>query len=200
MQELKRKACRNCNDKFAPFNSTTVVCSTPCAIAYAHSRADKKALSEKRKTDKLARAELKQRREALKTASDWKREAQKAFNAWIRARDYGKVCISSGRMMDWRKMGGAVDAGHYRSTGAASHLRFNVFNCHAQSVEDNHHLSGNAVDYRIHLINRIGLERVERLENDNTPRTFTIEYLKRVKSIFTRRAKLYRKFRGIEAT
>ncbi|MBN0856195.1 recombination protein NinG, partial [Pseudomonas aeruginosa] len=50
-------------------------------------------------------------------------------------------------------------------------------------------MSGNAVEYRIHLIERIGLDRVERLEADNELRRFDIPYLQRIKSIFTRRAR-----------
>lgn len=34
-------------------------------------------------------------------------------------------------------------------------------------------LSGNHIKYRVELIARIGLERVEALENDNTPHKWT---------------------------
>ena len=39
----------------------------------------------------------------------------------------------------------------------------NVFNVHSACTRCNRQLSGNAVEYRIRLVNRIGLERVERL-------------------------------------
>ncbi|VEB00995.1 bacteriophage Lambda NinG protein [Klebsiella pneumoniae] len=70
--------------------------------------------------------------------------------------------------------GSAIDASHYRSRGAASHLKFNVFNVHSACTRCNRQLSGNAVEYRIRLIERIGLDRVERLETDNEPRRFDI--------------------------
>ncbi|AXF52975.1 MAG: NinG protein [Caudoviricetes sp.] len=116
---------------------------------------------------KADRAETARRKEAIKTIPQLTREAQIAFNAYIRARDQaaGYPCISSSRPLDWS--GNAVDAGHFRSTGAAPHLRFNEDNCHAQSKFDNLWRAGNAVDYRIKLIERIGLERVEALESDN---------------------------------
>lgn len=103
------------------------------------------------------------RKEALKTRGDHIREAQQAFNEFIRARDQaaGHQCISSGKPLDWS--GNAVDAGHYRSVGSAPHLRFDERNCHAQSKQDNRFLSGNAVDYRIGLIARIGQEAVDAL-------------------------------------
>jgi hypothetical protein len=105
-----------------------------------------------------------------------------AFNQFIRLRDQiaGHACISSGRALDWS--GNAVDAGHFRSVGSAPHLRFNEDNCHAQSKHDNQYKSGNAIDYRLGLIARIGLERVEALESDQTARRYTIDDLKRIKA------------------
>ena len=125
----------------------------------------------------------------LKTRSDWIKEAQIAFNAFIRLRDQlaGYDCISSGKPLDWS--GNNVDAGHYRSRGSAPHLRFNEDNCHAQSKQDNRYGSGNAVDYRIGLIARIGLARVEALEADNTPRKLTIEELKAIKAEYKQKLK-----------
>ncbi|MCB1689600.1 MAG: recombination protein NinG [Halioglobus sp.] len=171
-------------------------CSIRCGFSLADHRQRQAA---ERRRQKESR-ELRKRKEALKSRGDWMREAQAAFNSYIRARDYGKPCISSGRMMNDSDLltGSRMDAGHYRSTGAAPHLRFNTFNCHGQSVKDNRDLSGNAVEYRKGLIARIGLERVERLENDNRIRSFSIHYLRRAKAIFSRRARHIKKLRGVE--
>jgi isocitrate dehydrogenase kinase/phosphatase len=57
--------------------------------------------------------------------------------------------------------------------------------------------SGNVVEYRIRLVDKIGQERVEGLEQSNKVRTFDIDYLKRVKRIFSRRARHYKRLRGI---
>lgn len=189
---MKTKVCKVCKRDFNPMRSMQAVCGPRCAVE--HSR-----LTNAKAREKSARKALRKRKEALKTKADWMKEAQAAFNAYIRARDYGKPCISSGRMMSDSDLltGSRTDAGHYRSVGAAAHLRFNLFNCHGQSVKDNRDLSGNAVEYRIRLIDRIGLERVEALERSNDPRTFDIEYLKRVKRIFSRRARHYKKLRGL---
>ena len=151
-----------------------------CIDAYAEAegaKAERKRQKQIRAAAKVERAETRRRKEAIKTIPQLTREAQLAFNAYIRARDQaaGHDCISSGRPLDWS--GNAVDAGHYRSTGAAPHLRFNEDNCHAQSKHDNQFLAGNAIDYRIRLISRIGLERVEALEADNEIRKWTREEL-----------------------
>lgn len=132
----------------------------------------------------LERAKIRTRKEAIKTLPVLKAEAQREFNAFIRLRDRlaGYACISSGRPLDWS--GNGVDAGHYRSVGAAPHLRFNERNCHAQSKKDNQWLAGNAVDYRIGLIARIGLAAVEALEADNRVKKWTRDELIEIRDIY----------------
>lgn len=185
LKEVKQKTCKACGEKFTPsFNSTQVVCSIKCAQAHAPANQEKarKAIAQRE------RREIKVRKEKLKSRGDYLREAQQAFNAFIRMRDQlaGYVCISSGRPLDWN--GNAVDAGHYRSVGAAPHLRFDERNVHAQSKQDNRYLSGNATDYRIGLIRRIGLAEVEALERDQSVRKYTIDDLKDIAAQY--RAKL----------
>jgi hypothetical protein len=107
------------------------------------------------------------------------KRAQKAFNTYIRARDYGQPCICCGQPIAWGAdiTGGVCDAGHYLSVGARVNLRFDEDNVHAQLKLCNRHKAGNAANYRIHLIDRIGLERVELLERDHTVRKYTREGL-----------------------
>lgn len=125
-----------------------------------------------------------ERREKLKKRSKWVVEAQAAFNGWVRARDAGLPCICCGVPMGPGRPGGAVDAGHYRSVGSAPHLRFEPDNCHAQRKYCNKFGAGRAVDYRLGLIERIGLERVEALEADQTPRKWTIPDLKAIRDTY----------------
>jgi len=151
------------------------------------SKAKQQVMAEKRAT--------RERKESFLGKGHYIKKAQAAFNSYIRERDYRKPCISSGREMDWNKFGGAVDAGHYRSTGSAPHLRFCLWNCHAQSVHDNRHLSGNNADYRIHLIARIGLGKVEEIDSNNEKKNYSIDYLKRIAKIFRKRANVLKKRR-----
>ena len=153
-------------------------------MSYAIRHAEKsKARRKMRKVAEkveLARAD-REKKESMKSIGDLTKEAQKEFNAYIRLRDNlaGYPCISSGKPLNWT--GNAVDAGHYRSTGSAPHLRFDERNCHAQSKHDNRYLAGNAVDYRIGLIYRIGLEAVEELEADQAPRRYTKDDLRAIR-------------------
>jgi len=187
MRTPKHKKCKNkaCGDKFIPARPMQQACSIGCAIILSK---DKLRAEEEVKA-KAERKELKVRKEAIKTRSDWMREAQIEFNKFIRLRDQlaGHPCISSGKPLDWS--GNNVDAGHYRSTGSAPHLRFDERNVHAQSKQDNRYGAGRAVDYRIGLIARIGLEAVEALEADQTPRKWTIDELKAIKAEYKRKFK-----------
>jgi len=187
----KPRKCKCCPEKFIPRNSLQIVCSPKCAIQLANQLSERK----QKRQEKAELDKLRMRREKLKTKSEWSKEAQVAVNRYIFWRDYGKPCIACGRPLNYGVRGGAVDASHYRSRGSASHLRYNIFNIHAGCVRCNRELSGNLIPFRINLIEKIGAGRVEMLEHDNTPRRFDIEYLKRVKAIFTRRARHFEKLR-----
>jgi hypothetical protein len=163
--------CKVCGGKYVRTRPLQSVClNIACAVQHGRNVAAKKE-----------RREIFEKKKKLKSRSDYLKEAQQIFNAYRReiARVNGYPCISSGRPLDWSV--NQVDAGHYRSIGSAPHLRFDERNVHAQSKHDNQFLSGNTVEYRKGLIERIGLEAVEALEADNRPRKFTIEELKAIK-------------------
>ena len=159
------------------------VCSYQCAIDLGvaeKQKAQRKAELIVRRADKVAK-------ESFKRRADWIAEAQRAFNTYIRTRDAGKPCICCGKPQKAHDSisGHNVDAGHYRSVGSAPHLRFVENNCHAQLVACNRWGAGRAVDYRLGLIARIGLEAVEALEADQTPRKYTVDELKAIKAKYT---------------
>ncbi|WP_434676206.1 recombination protein NinG [Pseudomonas sp. D3-10] len=179
-KQPRAKKCRvaECRASFVPAQPFQTWCSPDCAVVIIRQRQEK----QRKSFAQRERRDIKVRKEKLKTRGDHMREAQQAFNAYIRARDQvaGHLCISSGKPLDWS--GNAVDAGHYRSVGSAPHLRFDERNCHAQSKQDNRFLSGNAVDYRIGLIARIGQEAVDALEADQSVRKYTVDDLKAIKA------------------
>ena len=179
-KQPKPKKCKNpaCGISFPPQRLGQAVCSPKCGLAIK----DVNQAKARKSLAQVGRADIKVRKEALKSRGDHMREAQQAFNEYIRTRDQaaGHFCISSGKPLDWS--GNAVDAGHYRSVGSAPHLRFDERNCHAQSKQDNRFLSGNAVDYRIGLIARIGQEAVDALESDQSVRKYTVEEIKAIKA------------------
>lgn len=84
-------------------------------------------------------------------------KASKKFRAWVRKRDEGQPCISCGSY-------NVSDAGHYYSAGNFPAIEMEPDNCHLQCRKCNYFLSGNLLEYRKGLIERIGLERVEGLD------------------------------------
>ena len=181
--QVKIKACPICCKQFESWSSLQRVCFTvSCAIEW-----------NKRKDYDAAQKRLKAKdnkwKRDNKPRQKWLKEAQVAFNAYIRARDKGKPCISCGVHEQERFTGGHFDCGHYRSTGAAPHLRFNTDNAAGQCKRCNRDLSGNTVAMRLGMLARNREDRVLRIERDTTIRSYDIEYLTRIKRIFSRRAK-----------
>lgn len=181
-KQPKPKKCKNpaCSISFPPQRLGQSVCSLKCGLAIK----DVNQAKARKSLAQVERREIKIRKERLKSRGKHMCEAQQAFNEYVRTRDQaaGHPCISSGKPLDWS--GNAVDAGHYRSVGSAPHLRFDERNCHAQSKQDNRFLSGNAVDYRIGLIARIGQEAVDALEADQSVRKYSVEQIKGIKAYY----------------
>ena len=168
----KSRPCAVCERVFVPDRMGQVVCRPACAM--------KKV----RQAKVAERAKVRTRKEAIKTLADLKREAQTALNRWIvQVRDSDKPCISCGRHHQ-----GQWHAGHYMSRGAAPQHALNPLNVHKQCAPCNTYLHGNLIAYRVRLIELIGLEAVEAMENDNAPRKWTREGLIEVRDTY--RAKL----------
>lgn len=197
--------CRRCKIKVEKpiiagiYSYCSFDCSYLCAMDNLN-KANKKKLAKAKqlevKKEKAVKIDLAKRKEAIKSNSEFNKEAQASINRYINLRDRNKNCVSCDCSLSVNP-GGTTDCGHYRSRGSASHLRFNLLNMHSQCSRCNRYLSGNIVEYRKELIKRIGVKRVELLENDNIPRKFDIEYLKRIKRIFNKRARFYQKRRGL---
>ena len=173
----KPRPCKVCRTKTDRRYGLTPLCGIEHAAEWAEKRGTEKRAKEER-------ALVKVRREKLKTRSEYLKEAQIAFNAYIRERDKDKPCICCGRASTGVSGLGAHgwDCGHYRSVGSAPHLRFDERNAHRQLVVCNRYGAGRAVDYRIGLIQRIGVAAVESLEADVTPRKWTIDDLKAIRA------------------
>lgn len=188
MRTIKPKRCAICHGEFTPFNSLAKVCSVKCSIEYAN----KKRIAKERTESMQERRKLMERKEAAKPLKKWLDEAQDAINRWVReVRDEGLPCISCGRHAQ------SYDAGHLRTRKAASHLRFTEDNIWRQcSRPCNHDLSGNLLLFRKALVEKIGIERVEALENDNTVKRWTIEEAKEIKRKYN---KLYNEWRKSNA-
>jgi hypothetical protein len=145
-----------------------------CALDVSRQVAQKKATKEAQEDRKKTREKL----DAMRTKPQLVKVAQTAFNAFIRARDAGKPCISCEKPLGSEP--NTYDAGHFRSVGSAPHMRFVDDNVHGQCKHCNNYLGGNVLAYRKGLIERIGLTRVEQIEADTTLRKYTHEGLREI--------------------
>lgn len=188
MKTVKPKKCKakSCTATFTPRNSLQQACGPKCALDMAIQASKKKAEKEAKDRRNKTRAQL----EAMKTVRDLTKEAQKEFNAYIRERDYDLPCISCGRFHK-----GQWHASHYRSTGACSSLRFDEDNVHKACSPCNTHLSGNLIEYRIALREKIGDERLARLESAPTVRRWEKDELRELKAEYRRRTRELQKQR-----
>jgi len=173
-RKCKAPACRAA---FVPARPLQAACSPQCALDIARQRREKETALAARKE----RAEAKQK---LKRRADYVREAQQAVNAYVRARDADLPCISCGRWHD-----GQWHAGHYLSTGARPNLRFDEQNIHKQCQPCNTHLSGNLVNYRRRLIEKIGIDAVEGLESDQAARKWSVDDLIAIRKQYVEKRK-----------
>lgn len=185
----RKRTCRVCRNDFQPVRCLQQTCSFDCEVKLGLIHAER-SKAKREKAERIAEiASTKILREKLKTKRDWTKEAQIAFNAFIRERDKGRTCICCNKHLQAERVGGGFDCGHYRSVGSAPHLRFDERNAHGQDKQCNRWGSGRAVDYRVGLIKRIGLEAVESLEADQTPKKYTIAELRAIKAHYVAKLK-----------
>lgn len=178
---MKEKKCRYCKEKFTPFNSLQPFCFKDECIK-AHNQKTKE------KKNKKVKQELRSQDKSIQL-----KLAQTIVNKYIRLRDKDKPCISCGYTGNSRQ----IHASHFRPMGNNQQLRFYTLNIWAGCSICNNHLSGNLVPYRINLIKKLGLEKVEQIEANQERGNYSIEYLDRLIKVFRKKIKLYElKFRG----
>lgn len=190
MRKPSRRKCKVCSAWFIPaYNNIRWCCPEHGAIyalelrAKEKVKAEAKRIREKHEAEKADRKRLAERRRVVKPLSHWLRMTQRVFNDYIRARD-GNICISCGS-----KTAISYHAGHYRTTAAASQLRFNEDNCSSQCASCNVHKSGSITEYRAGLINKIGLQRVLDLESDNRVVKYTKDSLTEIRQTYRKKLK-----------
>jgi hypothetical protein len=185
----KMVKCKACCTLFIRVRPMQKACSVSCAVDLSKISAAKAEAKQKKAERRQDKAKL----DAMRTRPQLMRVAQSAFNAYVRARDAGKQCISCGNQLPINAIGGAFDCGHYRSVGSAPHLRFDERNAHGQCKHCNRYLSGNHVEYRNGLIARVGIETVKALECDQEPRKYSKDDLIMLAESYRRQARMIKR-------
>lgn len=113
----------------------------------------------------------------VKSIAQLKKTTQREVNAYIRLRDKDEMCISCGKQC------GTWQAGHFWSQGSNGALRYNFDNIHKQGNACNTFLHGNLLNYRLNLVKKIGVKKVEWLdEHHHDVKKWTREELEEIRS------------------
>ena len=173
---LKDKKCKNaeCKRLFSPARPMQSVCSPTCGLKIARATREKKE-----------RVETAAKRKALRPRKEWMDLAQAAVNRYVRLRDAHLPCVSCDRPATWD---GRWNASHFRSVGAATAVRYHLWNIHRACYICNMQLSGNLSEYEPRLRARIGDAKVDWLRTQNQRVLYDIEYLQRIRKVFAKKA------------
>lgn len=198
------RKCRHCRAEMPPKAKSdhwqrAGFCDVGCMAAHglekarqAQERKSAREAREKRRQEREKRRELRKRKEAIKTKAERLNDLQAIVNRYVRLRDAGKPCCSCGKPDDGTHQ---RHASHYRSVKACSALRFHTLNIHASCAQCNTHLSGNAVEYRIRLVDKLGEPTVLWLESQNQTRRYSDEWIERAKRVFRKKIRRVEKKR-----
>lgn len=179
MTNTKKRKCKHCKEYVTGWVKVPagVFCNYDHAIAFASKPKIKEQGENKRWAEKKKKARDEDR-------GYWLKKAQQDFNAWVRLRDRQEPCISCQRHHE-----GQYHAGHYRSVGANPELRFEPLNNHKQCMPCNTHLSGNLINYRVNLLQKIGKEKLDWVEGYHEAKHYIIEDLKEISRIYLEKKK-----------
>ncbi|MCY1422715.1 Bacteriophage Lambda NinG protein [compost metagenome] len=180
---MKPKRCKSCRESFIPARPLQSACGVQCAIELTNAGKEKA----RKAKEARERAEHRQAKEKVKTRNQWLADAQAIVNRYVRLRDAHLGCVSCDKPATWE---GQWHASHLRSVGAASTVRFNLWNIHKSCSICNNHLSGNLIEFLPRARLKIGDEKIEWLYQQNQPVSYSIDYLKRLKTIFAKKCRM----------
>lgn len=186
---VKPRKCKACRVPFFRASAWQTHCrSEACAVAALEAAREKRIKAEA-KAHKIKVLEAKPR-------PYWLKKAEEAVNWYVRMRDHDQGCISCHLPATW---GGQWHASHFRSVGAASAVRFHLWNVHKACSVCNVHRSSNLAEYTPRLTALIGIDRVQWLQAQNMRTDYGVDYLKRLAVVFRKKARRAEK-RRIDAS
>lgn len=160
-------------------------CIEPWTAAFQEKQ-KRKAVAERKAKIRVERAVDRKKLKELEPIGKLEKRAEAAVNAYVRARDHCRRlgCISCDKPWDWN---GQWHASHFRSVGAASSVRYHLWNINRACWICNKLYSGRIDAYGPALVERIGQEKVDWLKAQNAPVRRSREYLERLRAVFARK-------------
>lgn len=174
MKNIFEKKCKECSTIFTPYRSTDSLCYVCTKTRQAI-----------KNLEKIKKERVKRLKVDLMTLQDWFKIAQQHFNRYINLRDKGNVCISC-----QKRINGVTHASHYFSAGTHTNVRFDENNVHSSCYKCNVQLSGNLIEYGVHLENKIGKDEFTMLrERAYIIRKYTKDELKELAEYYKKKCK-----------
>jgi hypothetical protein len=186
----KANRCKHCKVRMPEDKARHVIhpeCIDPW-LAIQREKQERARIKAEKARQVRERRETKEKLEKFKTIAKLIAEAQEAFNAFIRQRDKDKGCFVCNRPF-LPVVGRVQHAGHVRSRGAAGHLRFNEDNCLGECEGCNGPHGAKPHQIKAGAIARIGQERFDALEADNTPHKWDRDELRAIKATYAAKTK-----------
>jgi hypothetical protein len=122
----------------------------------------------------------------LKPLSYWEKRAERVVNLYVRLRDHDRGCISCDKPATWD---GQWHCSHFRSVGAASAVRYHLWNLAKACSQCNNYKSGNLSEYEPRLRAKIGDAKVDWLRTQNQVTRYSREYLQRLHDVFAKKCR-----------
>ncbi|NOR57205.1 MAG: hypothetical protein GQ474_01630 [Sulfurimonas sp.] len=179
----REKNCKNCKQRFVPERDFQSTCGFECAILKSKKTTEKqkkKATTQRKKENQIAKTKLRD-----EDRSHWLKTAQTVVNKYVNLRDKQQPCISCDK-----PVGYSQEAGHYMSRGGNGAIRFYTLNIHSQCHKCNCYMGANLTPYKVKLIAKYGIEKVEWLESQKQPMKYDIDYLKKMIRVFRKKNKI----------
>jgi len=180
---MKRSLCPHCKRRLDQGQRI----HSECIAGYADAREAKAKRTEAKKLrheQARERAEIRERKAALKRIPELEEECRKIVQKIARIRDRNDGCISCELPANWD---GQWHGSHFRSHGAASAVQFNLWNINKACWICNKLYSGRIDQYEPRLVAKIGQEKVDWLKAQNQTVKNSREYLMRFKKVMGKR-------------
>jgi len=189
----KPNRCKHCRERMPADQARRVLhesCIEPW-LAVQNAKKAAKAKREQRAKERIERADLRRRKEALKRPTEWEQECREIVQKIARIRDRHDGCISCHMGANY---GGQWHGSHFRPAGNNSAVQFNLWNIHKACAQCNLFKGGNIAAYRPRLVEKIGVERVEWLESQTQVVKRDVAYLMRFKKVMGKRLRRMEKW------
>ena len=193
MPNSKRK-CTGCKERFQADGMVSLPVGyfhdIACGIQYANAKQAKARKSIDRNEKKAARAAHRADKERVKPRQQWLAQLQTLVNQYVvHVRDKDEPCCTCGKIDKTVK----YDAGHYRSRGSCSELRFELTNIHKQcAINCNMYGSGKRAEYIEFIVAKYGQEHLDWLDGPHKLLKDQLPHYEDIKTEILRYRKLLR--------